>query len=159
MDWRKCSTFVLTHYNNGEEHWNSAVCNSWTTDSAALQYSEYYLVTTINLGFSGSQSKMAKRWNHLIFSAFLFLPKSMNTEKYYGRLWVMCEWAQLWAISLTVDNSWLWVDKNTRCYHHIPAQNEGFSEWERTSDPVRVAISEFSKHTLTLENSLVELKL
>ncbi|WP_278435077.1 hypothetical protein, partial [Muribaculum intestinale] len=39
------------------------------------------------------------------------------------------------------------------------AQNEGFSEWERTSDPVRVAISEFSKHTLTLENSLVELKL
>lgn len=43
----------------------------------------------------------AKHWNHLIFSAFLFLLQG-NWKK-YGRLWVICEWSQLWAIPLTVE--------------------------------------------------------
>ena len=102
-------------------------------------------------GHKPKRLNVEKRWNHLIFSVFYFLPKSRNTEKYYGRLWVMCEWSQLWAISLTVDYSWLWADWNTWCYHHIPVHKVGFSAWERTFDPVWVAIPEFSKHTLTLE--------
>ena len=96
-------------------------------------------------------AKRRKTLKSLDFQRFLFLSKSRNTEKYYGRLWVMCEWSQLWAIPLTVDYSWLWADWNTRCYHHIHVHKVGFSAWERTFDPVWVAIPEFSKHTLTLE--------
>ena len=57
---RKSINFALSQWNNGEEHWNSVVCNSWTTDMTTLQYSENYLVTTTYPGFSGVTGQNGK---------------------------------------------------------------------------------------------------
>lgn len=52
--------FVAPNGNNGEEHWNNAVCNSWTTDMTALQYFESDLVTTIYPGSAGVTKQNSK---------------------------------------------------------------------------------------------------
>ena len=71
VDWRKNSTFALTQWNNGEEHWNSAVYNSWTTENEALQYSEHHLVTTIPTVQGGSLFKTAKLHKTLIIKLII----------------------------------------------------------------------------------------
>lgn len=75
---RKSINFALPQWNNGEEHWNSVVCNSWTMDIAALQYSENHLVTTIHPGSTGVTKRSIRPTNssenYWFSEVFLFTP-------------------------------------------------------------------------------------